>query len=77
MFEFYNLQVTYKGQMYKAVITGLVRDRWDCPRFDTNNCVFVNDKMEPLGTRITGPLSLKLRNFGKYNKILSLGKDFY
>ena len=70
-------QVTYKGQMYKAVITGLVRDRTDCPRFDTNNCVFINDKHEPLGTRITGPVSLKLRRYGKYNKLLSLCTEFY
>ena len=72
-----SFQVTYKGQMYKAVITGLVRDRRDCPRFDTNNCVFINDKHEPLGTRISGPVSLKLRRYGKYNKLLSLCTDFY
>merc|ERR1719232_2261623 len=44
------VKVTYQGQMYKAVITGLVRDRTDSPRFDTNNWVFINDKHEPLGT---------------------------
>ena len=71
------VKVTYKGEMFKAVITGLVRDREDCPRFDTNNCVFVNDQLEPLGTRITGPVSVKLRAFGKYNKIVSLCTEFH
>ena len=63
--------------MYKVVITGLVRDRIQCPRYDTNNCVFVDDDMEPLGTRIHGPISLKLRSYSKYSKILALGKEFY
>lgn len=70
-------QVTYKGNMYKAVITGLVRDRVDCPRFDTNNCVFINDRHEPLGTRITGPVSLKLLQYGKFKKVTSLCSEFY
>lgn len=63
--------------MYRVVITGLKKDKYNHPRFDTNNCVFINEKFEPLGTRINGPLPLSLRAKQRFSKLLSLGKEFY
>lgn len=40
-------------------------------RFDDNACVLLNNKKEPLGTRITGTVASELRAKG-WGKILSL-----
>jgi len=40
-------------------------------RFDDNACVLINDKGEPLGTRVLGIVALELRNRG-FAKIASL-----
>jgi len=43
--------------------------------FSSNDIVLFNDKNEPLGTRIFGPLPLELRK-KKFLKLLSLGSTF-
>ena len=63
--------------MYRAVVTGLVQDKVLCPRFDTNNCVFIDENHEPLGTRITGPVSMKLRKYSQFNKVCALVSEFH
>jgi ribosomal protein L14 len=40
-------------------------------RFDDNACVLLNNKKEPLGTRINGVVGAELRNKG-WSKILAL-----
>ena len=42
--------------------------------FDENAAVLINDKLEPIGTRIFGPIDRGLREFG-FAKILSLAPD--
>ena len=43
-------------------------------RFDENAAVIVNEKKEPIGTRIIGPIPRELKEKG-YDKIVSLAKD--
>ncbi len=43
-------------------------------RFSDNAVVMVNDAGEPIGTRVFGPVSRELREFG-YSKILSLAPE--
>ena len=43
-------------------------------RFDTNSCVIVNEKKEPKGTRIFGPIARELREKG-FLKIISLAPE--
>ena len=43
-------------------------------RFDENAAVIVNEKKEPIGTRIFGPIPRELKEKG-YDKIVSLAKD--
>ena len=69
-------QVTYKGEMHLAVVTGLKRDFKKNARFDKNNLIFINDKYEPLGNRITGPLPIELRGDQRFSKLLSLCKEY-
>lgn len=67
-----------KGQVVKAVIVrtkfGVKRKTGEYVRFDDNAAVLINDKGEPRGTRIFGPVGRELREKG-YNKIVSLAQE--
>ena len=43
-------------------------------RFDNNACVVIDEKMNPLGTRIFGPVARELRDH-KFMKIVSLAPE--
>ena len=43
-------------------------------RFDENACVLINKEMEPLGTRVFGPIARELRA-KKFMKIASLASE--
>lgn len=67
-----------KGQVCRAIIVrtkGPIR-RVDGSilRFDTNAVVLVDDKLNPLGTRIFGPVARELRD-RNYMKIISLAPE--
>lgn len=67
-----------KGQVVKAVIVrtkfGVKRKTGEYVRFDDNAVVLINEKGEPKGTRIFGPVARELREKG-YNKIVSLAQE--
>lgn len=67
-----------KGDVHKAVIVRTRRDirRPDGTsiRFDTNAAVLVNPQMEPIGTRIFGPVVRELRA-KQHVKIMSLAPE--
>ncbi len=67
-----------KGSTSKAIIvrTKRVIRRADgtAVRFDSNAAVLVNDKLEPLGTRIFGPVARELRE-KSFMKIISLAPE--
>ena len=67
-----------KGSVHKAVI---VRTKYSIHRndgtnvkFDNNAVVIIDDKDEPLGTRIFGPVTRELRLKGQ-TKIISLAPE--
>ena len=67
-----------KGEVKKAVV---VRTRKEIRRaegsyikFDSNAAVLITDTLEPLGTRIFGPVARELRA-KRYMKILSLAPE--
>lgn len=43
-------------------------------KFDTNAAVILNNKLEPMGTRIFGPVTRELRT-AKFMKIVSLAPE--
>jgi large subunit ribosomal protein L14 len=43
-------------------------------KFDTNAAVLLNAKLEPIGTRIFGPVTRELRN-ERFMKIVSLAPE--
>lgn len=67
-----------KGDVYNAVVVrtakGVRRPDGSLVRFDGNAAVLLNNKLEPLGTRIFGPVTRELRT-EKFMKIVSLAPE--
>ena len=67
-----------KGEVYDAVVVrtrkGVRRADGSLIRFDGNAAVLLNNKHEPIGTRIFGPVTRELRS-EKFMKIVSLAPE--
>ena len=67
-----------KGEVYHAVVVrtrkGVRRKDGSLIRFDGNAAVLLNPRLEPIGTRIFGPVTRELRT-GKFMKIISLAPE--
>ncbi|MDE1893972.1 50S ribosomal protein L14 [Rhodanobacter ginsengisoli] len=67
-----------KGEVYNAVVVrtakGVRRSDGSLIRFDGNAAVLLNNKLEPIGTRIFGPVTRELRS-EKFMKIVSLAPE--
>ncbi|ANJ67766.1 50S ribosomal protein L14 [Halothiobacillus diazotrophicus] len=67
-----------KGDVYNAVVVrtakGVRRADGSLIRFDGNAAVLLNNKLEPIGTRIFGPVTRELRG-EKFMKIVSLAPE--
>jgi large subunit ribosomal protein L14 len=59
-----------KGDVMKAVVVRVAKDI----RFDRNAAVLINPQMEPVGTRIFGPVPRELRA-KNHMKIISLAPE--
>ena len=67
-----------KGEIYNAVVVrtrkGVRRPDGSLIRFDGNAAVLLNNRLEPIGTRIFGPVTRELRQ-RQYMKIISLAPE--
>ena len=67
-----------KGEVYNAVVVrtakGVRRPDGSLVKFDGNAAVLLNAKLEPIGTRIFGPVTRELRN-ERFMKIVSLAPE--
>lgn len=67
-----------KGEIYSAVVVrtrkGVRRPDGSVIRFDTNAAVLLNNQLQPIGTRIFGPVTRELRT-GEFMKIVSLAPE--
>jgi len=67
-----------KGEVYDAVVvrtrSGVRRTDGSLIRFDGNAAVLLNTKLEPIGTRIFGPVTRELRS-ERFMKIVSLAPE--
>ena len=67
-----------KGEVYNAVVVrtrkGVRRPDGSVIRFDSNAAVLLNTKLEPIGTRIFGPVTRELRS-AQFMKIISLAPE--
>ena len=67
-----------KGEIFNAVVVrtakGVRRPDGSLVKFDGNAAVLLNNKLEPIGTRIFGPVTRELRT-EKFMKIVSLAPE--
>ncbi len=67
-----------KGDVYNAVVVrtakGVRRPDGALVKFDGNAAVLLNNKLEPIGTRIFGPVTRELRG-DRFMKIVSLAPE--
>ena len=67
-----------KGEVYNAVVvrtrSGVRRPDGSIIRFDSNAAVLLTNKLEPIGTRIFGPVTRELRNEA-FMRIISLAPE--
>jgi large subunit ribosomal protein L14 len=67
-----------KGEVYNALVVrtkkGVRRSDGSVIRFDGNSAVILNNNLQPLGTRIFGPVTRELRG-DKFMKIISLAPE--
>jgi len=67
-----------KGETAKAVVVRTKREQSRSDgsyiKFDTNSAVLINAQLEPIGTRIFGPVARELRS-KKFMKIISLAPE--
>ena len=67
-----------KGEIYDAVVVrtkkGVRRGDGSVIRFDGNAAVLLSPKLEPIGTRIFGPVTRELRS-ERFMKIVSLAPE--
>lgn len=67
-----------KGEMYNAVVVrtkkGVRRPDGSLIRFDSNAAVLLNNQLQPIGTRIFGPVTRELRT-ENFMKIVSLAPE--
>jgi len=61
-----------KGEIYSAVVVR--RSDGSLVKFDSNAAVLLNAKLEPIGTRIFGPVTRELRT-ERFMKIVSLAPE--
>jgi large subunit ribosomal protein L14 len=67
-----------KGDVYNALVVrtrkGVRRADGSVIRFDSNAAVILNNQLQPLGSRIFGPVTRELRG-DKFMKIISLAPE--
>ena len=67
-----------KGEVYNAVVVrtrkGVRRNDGSLIRFDGNAAVLLHNQLQPLGTRIFGPVTRELRS-ERFMKIISLAPE--
>ena len=67
-----------KGEVLNAVVVrtahGVRRPDGSRIRFDRNSVVLLNSQLQPIGTRIFGPVTRELRA-GRFMKIISLAPE--
>lgn len=67
-----------KGEVYSAVVVrtrkGVRRPDGSLIRFDSNAAVLLNNNLQPIGTRVFGPVTRELRT-EKFMRIISLAPE--
>jgi large subunit ribosomal protein L14 len=68
------IKVSIREAIPRGKVKGVRRADGSLIRFDGNAAVLLNNKLEPIGTRIFGPVTRELRT-EKFMKIVSLAPE--
>lgn len=71
------IKIAHRGKVHNALIVSNRKPSKKLPRYDTHNIILLNDKLDPVGTRIIGPLPSALRKMrGEYSKVIAMATKF-
>ena len=71
------IKIAHRGKVHNALLVSNRRPSKWLPRYDSNNIILLNEKFEPVGTRIFGPLPSAIRRKeGQYSKIIAMATKF-
>lgn len=71
------IKIAHLGKVHNALLISNRQMSKRLPRYDHHYIVMLNDKKEPVGTRILGPVPSALRGKqGQYSKIIAMATRF-
>ncbi len=71
------IKVAHMGKVHNALLISNKKVSKSLPRYDHHQIILLNDKKEPVGTRILGPVPSALRKKeGQYSKFVALATRF-
>ncbi|CAI8052293.1 39S ribosomal protein L14, mitochondrial [Geodia barretti] len=71
------ITIAHLGKVHKALVVSNRRPSKKLPRYDTHNIILLNDKLEPVGTRIMGPVPSVIRKRSRQlSKVIAIATKF-
>ena len=71
------IKIAHRGKVHNALIVSNRKPSKKLPRYDSHNIILLNDKLDPVGTRIIGPLPSSLRRKrGEFSKVIAMATKF-
>lgn len=70
------IKIAHLGKVYNALVVSNRKMSKYLPRYDHHNIIILNEKREPVGTRIRGPLPSVLRKNGQHSKVIAMASRF-
>lgn len=70
------IKIAHLGKVHNALIVSNRKMSKHLPRYDHHHIIMLNDKKEPVGTRIRGPLPSALRKNGQHSKVVAMASRF-
>ena len=71
------IKIAHRGKVHNALIVSNRQPSKWLPRYDSSNIILLNEKLEPVGTRIIGPLPSAIRRKeGQYSKVIAIATRF-
>lgn len=70
------IKIAHLGKVHNALIISNRKMSKQLPRYDHHNIILLNEKKEPVGTRIRGPVPSALRKNGQHSKVVAMASRF-
>lgn len=70
------VKIAHLGKVHNALIISNRKMSKQLPRYDSHNIILLNEKKEPVGTRIRGPVPSALRKKGQHSKVIAMASRF-